>query len=131
MAADPGVLFSMGLLLTGGAVLAGFAFICVTAGLRFVGVTIAAIVIGIFVGVVTAKLGYMVAPLQIRLQFGFVPSVLSQVAFGLCVGTYIKLRRPAKAASAVAVISGVTCVLVIGVPFLVYIACQYGECINL
>ncbi len=131
MAADPGVQFSLFLLLLVGAAIAGLAFVMTRSGLRFTAMTIGAIVVGVATAVATAKLGYMFVASNVWLYLNLVPSALSLVAFGVLMGMYIKRFRPDKVAVKVAIGLGLISVLVVGTPFLIVVGCQYGECINL
>jgi hypothetical protein len=131
MAADPGVQFSLLLLLLVGAAIVGLAFVLIRSGLRFTAMTIGAIVVAVATAVATAKLGYMFVAPNVWLNLNLVPSALSLVAFGVLMGLYIKRFRPDKVAVKVAIGLGLISVLAVGTPFLIVVGCQYGECINL
>jgi uncharacterized membrane protein AbrB (regulator of aidB expression) len=66
---------------------------------------------------------------------GFPLSLFTAVAclgiFSFVLGRYIHRARPAASMAAASIAVGLFVLLLVGVPLMIYIGCQFGECINL
>jgi hypothetical protein len=126
-----GARVSLPLLLTVTTLLAGFIYVWARGGVQFALLTAGASVAGIVTAVSITVLGYVFISSSVRLNSVWTIVLVSLGVFAAIMALSIKRLRPSLWPIRVAVLIGVVTIAIVCIPLLIYIGCQYGECINL
>jgi hypothetical protein len=126
-----GARVSLPLLVTVIALIAGLIYVLAKGGVRFALLTVGASIAGIVTAIAITLLGYAFLSPSAR-RSGVLAITLASIGiFAAIMALSIKRIRPSLWAIRVAVFIGIITIAIIYIPLLIYIGCQYGECINL
>ena|SRR3974390_2794928 len=131
MTANPSSLMLVALLMFGITCVAGFLFVCKNSSHPFVLVALVCMIVCTLFAAALQKLGYVVLAKDIRVHLGLLPSALSVTAFIALVVALARRFQTDKLVACVAILLGGIFVLLASLPLLIYIGCEYSECINL